>query len=110
MSKKYLLPASFVLLVVVPLLLAQGAPRVTGVEPAAAKIGDTVTASGENLGKPAVIAVFLSDANSDYKVTVSEHTAEKIVFKVPQLKAGPYNVSLQVRSEIFIQPVRITVE
>jgi len=89
---------------------AQNAPRLTGVEPSTAKVGETVTATGENLGKGSVIAIFLSDANNDYKVQVIEQTPEKIVFKVAQVKPASYNVSLQVRNEIFIQPVRLTVQ
>ena len=99
-----------ILLLSISLLLAQGAPRLTGVEPTTGKVGSTATATGENLGKPPVIAVFLSDANSDHKVAVVEQTPEKIVFKVPAVKPQTYNVSLQVRNEIFIQPVRFTVE
>lgn len=91
-------------------LRPQGAPRLTGVEPATAKVGDVVTATGENLAKGTVVAIFLSDANNDYKVAVVEQTAEKIVFKVAQVKPASYNISLQVRNEIFIQPVRLTVE
>lgn len=97
------------LLVLAANLLAQGAPRLTGVDPTSGKVGATITATGENL-KSSVSAVFLSDANSDYKATVIDHTAEKIVLKVPSVKAGSYNISLQVRNEIFIQPVRFTVE
>lgn len=99
-----------VLILEAALLLAQGAPRLTGVEPVSGKVGGTVTATGENLGKSSVAAVFLSDANSDYKVTVVEQTAEKIVFRVPSVKPASYNVSLQVRNDIFIQPVRFKVE
>lgn len=88
----------------------QGAPHLTGVEPTTAKVGQSVTATGENLAKGTVVAIFLSDANNDYKVQVLEQTAEKIVFKVGQVKPASYNVSLQVRNEIFIQPVRLTVE
>ena len=39
-----------------------------------------------------------------------EQTSEKIVFRVPAIKAAIYNVALQVKSDIFIQPVRFTVE
>jgi hypothetical protein len=88
----------------------QGAPRLTGVTPDTAKAGDTVTATGENLGKGSVVAIFLSDADKDYKVQVIEQTPEKIVFKVAQVKPASYNVSIQVRNEIFIQPVRLTVQ
>ncbi len=92
------------------LVLAQGAPRLTGVDPGTGKVGASITVSGENLGKANVAAVFLSDANSDYKATVVDQAADKIVIKVPAVKPGNYNISLQVKNEIFIQPIRFTVE
>jgi len=64
-----------------PLIFAQSTPQVTGVEPQSGKVNDTVTVSGQNLGKDAVSAVFLSDDKNDYKATVVEQTAEKIVMK-----------------------------
>ncbi len=108
MAKRF--PAVTVLLLAVSLLLAQEAPRLTAIEPPSGKPGDTVTATGENLDKSKVVAVFLSDARSDYKVKVLEQTPEKIVFKVPSVKLASYNVSLQVRRDIYIQPVRFKVE
>ena len=82
----------------------------TAVEPRSGKPGDTATATGENLANSSVVAVFLSDAQSDYKVTVLEQTPEKIVFKVPSMKPASYNVSLQVRNNIYIHPVRFKIE
>lgn len=93
-----------------PLIFAQSTPQVTGVEPQSGKVNDTVTVSGQNLGKDAVSAVFLSDDKNDYKATVVEQTAEKIVMKIPQVKPASYNVSIQVGDKLFIKPVRFTVE
>jgi IPT/TIG domain len=92
------------------LACAQGNPRVTGVEPASGKMNDNVTVTGENLGKSNVSAVFLSDDKTDYKATVVEQSDGKIVMKVPQVKAGDYKVSLQAGNNIYIQPVRFTVQ
>ena len=89
---------------------AQGSPRVTGVEPIAAKVGANVTVVGENLGKGNVSAVYLSDSSDDYKVVVVDQTAGKIVVKIPKVKAGDYNVSIQIKNDILIQPVRLSVE
>jgi hypothetical protein len=89
---------------------AQGSPRVTGVEPVTAKIGATVTVLGENLGKANVSSVYLSDSSEDYKVVIVEQTSEKIVVRVPKVKAGDYNVSIQIKNDILIQPVRLSVE
>lgn len=93
------------------LLAAQGGPpRLSAVDPATGKAGANATASGENLGRATVVAVFLSDANTDHKAQVVEQSAEKIVFRVPAVKPGAYNLSVQVKNDIFIQPVRFTVE
>lgn len=97
-------------LLVASLALAQGTPRVTGVEPSSGKVNDNVTLTGESLGKGNVSAVFLSDDKTDYKATVVEQAAEKIILKVPQVKPGDYNVSMQVGDKIFILPVRFKVQ
>ena len=99
-----------ILLLFISVVGAQGPPRLSGVEPTTGKSGATATATGENLSRANVVAVFLSDANTDHKVAVIEQTSEKIVFRVPAIKAATYNVALQVNNDIFIQPVRFTVE
>jgi hypothetical protein len=91
-------------------LFAQNEPHVASVDPASGKVSDTITVTGENLGKGHVSAVFLSDKKTDYKATVVEQGADKIVMKVPQVAPGDYNVSVQTGNTIFIQPVRFTVE
>ena len=91
-------------------LAAQNSPRVTGVEPITAKVGASVTINGENLGKGNVTAVYLSDSSEDYKVVIVDQTAAKIVVKIPKVKAGDYNVSIQIKNDILIQPVRLSVE
>jgi hypothetical protein len=93
-----------------PLIFAQSTPQVTGVEPQSGKVNDSVTVSGQNLGKDAVSAVYLSDDKNDYRATVVQQTAEKIVMKIPQVKPASYNVSIQVGDKLFIKPVRFTVE
>jgi len=89
---------------------AQASPKITGVAPETGKVGTSITVNGENLGKDVVRAVFFSDDAKDYKAEVSEQSATKVVVKIPELKAGPYNISVQVGDNIFIQPVRMTVE
>jgi IPT/TIG domain len=89
---------------------AQGAARVTGVDPAAGKANDTVTIAGENLEKKNVSAVFLSDDKDDHKASVVSQETAKIVIKIPEVKPGDYNVSIQAGNSIFIQPVRFTVQ
>ena len=111
MKLRFWLPAAAVLLAVAGAWSQGGTgPRVTGIAPTSGKIGDSLTVNGENLGQDAVKAVFLSDAEKDYKGTVVEQTNEKIVLKVPDVKPGEYNISIQVGNNIFIQPVRFTVQ
>jgi hypothetical protein len=93
-----------------PFLLAQNNPQVSGVDPASGKVNDDVTIAGENLGKATVVAVFLSDDKMDYKATIVDQSADKIVMKVPQVKAGAYNISVQVGTNILIKPVKFTVQ
>ena len=73
-------------------------------------MNDSVTASGQNLGKDAVSAVYLSDDKNDYRATVVDQSQAKIVVKVPQVKSGNYNVSIQVGDKLFIKPVRFKVQ
>ena len=93
-----------------PIVFAQKSPQVTGVDPNSGKVNDTVTVAGTDLDKTTVSAVYLSDDKNDYKATVVEQTGEKIVMKIPQVKAGGYNVTVQVGDKLFIKPVKFTVQ
>jgi len=93
-----------------PLAFAQNLPQVTGVDPDSGKVNDTVTVSGSNLGKESVSSVFLSDDKNDYKATIVDQGEEKITMKVPQVKPGEYNISIQVGDKLFIKPVKFKVE
>lgn len=90
--------------------LAQAPSKVSAVDPANGKVNDTVTVTGQNLGKESVSAVFLSDDKTDYKAAMTDQSAEKIVMKVPKVKSGDYNVSIQVGDRILIEPVKFKVE
>jgi hypothetical protein len=105
---RFVFLAAAVLLV--PLLFAQSTPQVAGVEPSSGKVNDSITLTGQNLGKESVSAVYLSDDKNDFKAAVVEQSAEKIVVKVPQVKSGRYNISIQVGDKLFIKPVRFTVD
>jgi hypothetical protein len=104
--------ATVVLLFLAPLVFAQDAtsPRVTNVEPATGKVNDSVTLTGTNLGKDSVSAVFLSDDKDDFKAVLVEQAGEKIVLKVPQVKAGGYNISIQLGDRILILPLKFSVQ
>ena len=115
-SDRHLRPAShgkwgvaLLALFLVPLIFAQNAAKVTALEPTSGKVNDDVTVTGENLGKDSVAAVFLSDAQDDFKATVVEQAEQKILMKIPQVKAGAYNLAIQVKDRIFILPFRFTV-
>jgi hypothetical protein len=90
-----------------PLVFAQD---IKGVDPSSGKVNDTVTVSGEKLGKGSVSSVFLSDDKEDYKATIVSQADDKIVMKIPHVKPGVYKVSIQVGNQIMILPVRFTVQ
>ena len=90
--------------------VAQNAPQITAVDPGSGKTNDTVTLTGTDLGKTNVSAVYLSDDKNDYKATIVDQSDTKITVKVPQVKAGGYNVSIQVGDKLFIKPVKFKVE
>ena len=92
------------------LAIAQNAPQVTGVDPASGKVNATLTVSGTNLGKASVSSVFLSDDKEDYKAVIVDQSDDKITLRVPQVKAGDYNVSIQVGDKLFIKPVKFKVQ
>ena len=99
-----------VLLCLAPFVGAQNVPKVTAVDPGTGKVNDSVTLTGENLGKATVSAVFLSDDKDDYKATLVEQETGKIVLKVPQVKSGGYNISIQEGDKILILPLHFTVQ
>ena len=90
--------------------IAQNAPQITTVDPASGKVNDTVTVSGSNLGKGSVASVYLSDDKNDYKTTIIDQSDAKITVKIPQVKPGDYNVSLEVGDKLFIKPIKFKVE
>jgi len=91
-------------------LAAQGSPSISAVDPASGKPNDVITVSGQGLEKSHVAAVFLSDDKDDHKAVVVTQADDKITFKVPEVKPGDYNISIQSGNAIFIQPVRFTVQ
>lgn len=93
-----------------PPAAAQSSPKVSAVDPAMGKVNDNVTLTGENLGKDAVAGVFLSDDKDDYKAALVEQDSAKIVMKVPQVKSGAYNISIQQGDKILILPLHFTVQ
>ena len=94
-------------------VFAQGGSKVTSVDPASGKVSDQITVAGTNLGKAAVSGVYLSDDKDDFKATIVDQDDTKIVLKVPQVKAGNYNISILVggaTGSLLIQPVHFSVQ
>src|SRR5271155_2856635 len=108
---------SFIALLVAcaSLAVAQPAlPRMTTVDPPNGKVGDVLTAAGENLDKPGVTKLFLTDGKNDLEVEVTEQTATAIKFKIPAgAKAGRFSLMILTGgkdAKYIEQPVRLTVE
>jgi hypothetical protein len=98
------------IVILASIAVAQNSPQITGVDPATGKVNDTVTVSGSDIGKAAVSAVYFSDDKNDFKATVVDQSDDKITLKVPQVKAGDYNISIQVGDKLFIKPVKFKVQ
>lgn len=92
----------------------QAMPRLTGVEPANGKAGDVLTAAGENLNKPGVQKLYLTDGKNDVEVEVTEQTDTAIKFKVPAgAKAGRFSLMVLTggkEPKYIEEPVKVTIE
>jgi len=108
-----------VALLTFPLILPAQAsfPRMTTVDPMTAKVGDVVTAEGENLDKNNVAELFLTDNKSDFRVEVTAQSASAIKFKVPDsVKPGRFGLVIRTPgtaanpAKDYVQPVKVTIE
>lgn len=97
---------------VIALCAFQVLPRCTVVEPDTGKMGDLISAKGENLDKSAIADLYLTDGSKDTKVAISEQTGTEIKFKVPQIKPGRYHLAILTanKASLIEQPVVLTVE
>src|SRR5262245_62049061 len=87
---------SFLALSATLLLQAQtNMPRMTAVEPVNGKAGTEVTVTGENLTKPPVEKVYLTDGKNDIEVQATEQAATTVKFKIPA-SAKPGRFSLMI--------------
>ena len=107
-----ILPAAF--LTVFLLLLSNMTARATNidtVDPATAKAGDVVAASGSDIGSDKVSELYLTTGSTDLKVEIVEQTEKTIKFKVPAaVKPGRWALMINVKSQLMELPVKITVE
>jgi len=94
-----------------PLARAQApSPKITSVAPLEAKVGDEVTLVEEKLGKGAVKAVYISSDKEDFRASIVSQSADKIVIKVPTVKPGTYNPSIEVEKALLIQAIPLTIQ
>jgi len=95
------------------LVAFEGFPRVTTVEPDSGKVGDAVSAKGENLDKSSIGDLYLTDKKNDTKVKIDEQSGTEIKFTVPaSMKAGRYHLLVLTanKASMIEQPVVFTVE
>lgn len=75
--------------------------------------GDSVTVSGENLAKPGVASLYLTNGKDDFEVTITEQTGTSIRFTVGKdIAFGRYGLLLLTGGEtpMYIeQPVKLNV-
>jgi len=92
----------------------QTMPRMTTVEPPNGKAGDVLTVAGENLDKPGVAKLYLTDGKNDLPVEMTEQTAASIKFKIPAAaKTGRFSLMILTGGKdpkYIEQPVKVTVE
>ena len=89
----------------------QNSPLLSTVDPDTGKIGDTVSAKGQTLGKKAVGELYFTDGKNDIKVTILDQEDSEIKFKVPKANAGRYHLMVLTanKSHYIEQPVVFTV-
>ena len=90
-------------------------PVMKTVTPELAKVGQSVTITGKNLGKR-VAAIYLTDGKQDWQLTLVEQTETKIVAKIPggipnrQLRLmarTPDNPSVLVEQPLLIEVILV---
>jgi len=105
---------------IVPLLLigvaawAQEAmPRMSSVDPASGKKGDVIAVTGENLEKPNVTKIYLTDGKNDVECVITGQTATEIKFKIPEKASGRLALMILTggkEPKLIEQPVKLTIE
>lgn len=112
--KVVLLLLAVVALLALPTALVGQGCRIESVDPGTGKIGDTVGATGESIGKASVDELYLTDGSTDYKVQIVEQSDKLIKFKIPaKVKPGRYNLMLKTAGsnpKLLEQPVKVEVE
>lgn len=90
-----------------------GSPILRSLDKLEALRGETVTVSGENLQKPGVVGLFLTNGKEDFPVDVVEQSEKSIRFTVGKdIAFGRYGLLLLTGGEspLYIeQPVKLNV-
>ena len=115
MSSSSTLLSSVLALTLTAAAFAQSAsPRADNVEPDTGKSGSIITLNGDNLEKPNVAELFLTDGKNDVKAVIVEQAAKAIKFKIPaEAKPGRYAILMLTGGKdpkYLEQPVKVTVE
>lgn len=89
-------------------------PFMRTVTPAEARVGDTLTITGENLDKTRVDAIYLTAGEDSYRLEIISQTDTKIVTKVSE-KVKPGRLRMMVltvgeKQQFLEQPLMIVVK
>lgn len=97
-----------------PSRLPAQATHLATVQPDTCKAGDTLTATGEAIGKDKVDELYLTDGKNDTKMSIVNQTSTAIKFRVPDaMKPGSYSLMLKTTGNqplLLQQPVQVKVE
>jgi hypothetical protein len=87
--------------------------RIVRLDKLTAKVGDVVTATGQDMDKANVDTLYLTDGSKDIKVDMMEQTDKEIKFKVPE-EAKSHRWALMVHTtksdQLVEEPVKVTIE
>ena len=108
---RFIVPAAFIAVLFLTQSVAR-AQRLASLDADTAKVGDTVSVSGEGLDKSMVDTLFLTDGKNDIKVDILEQSDTAIKFKIPpKTPAGRWALMIHTKKDQLIeQPVKLTVE
>jgi len=82
--------------------------RLSGLSPLIARVGDVVTASGDDLDSSKVKAVYLTDGKQTFESQTLEQTQDAIKFRVPEgTQPGPWREG-EARPHFWILMLRTT--
>ena len=89
-------------------------PLMRTVEPYKASAGDLVTIVGDNLDKPRIAEVYVSDGKVNIPVKIVEQEEKKLVIKLPQkIEPGRYSFVVMIADTppmLIEEPVKINIE